>query len=94
MTKVGWYAVDTSTTLESNKSLGNLRQSCHAPWRHHEACKWALHDGNLQGSQEAAPEIAEAVGALNVRARHSACATLASVCRLPGRLQSEPMGIA
>ena len=23
MTKVGWYAVDKSTTLESNKSLGH-----------------------------------------------------------------------
>jgi hypothetical protein len=24
MTKVGWYAVDKSTTLESNKSLGKM----------------------------------------------------------------------
>jgi hypothetical protein len=27
MTKVGWYAIDKSTTLESNKSHGRLQQS-------------------------------------------------------------------
>jgi hypothetical protein len=27
MTKVGLYAIGTSTTLESNKSLGSLRQN-------------------------------------------------------------------
>jgi hypothetical protein len=44
--------------------------------------------------REAALEVAKAVGALNVRARSSACATRASVFRLPGRLQREPMGLS
>src|SRR5262249_14979195 len=42
MTKVGWYAVDTSTTLESNKSLHGLGGRCCA-WvtlRSDGRCRW------------------------------------------------------
>jgi hypothetical protein len=34
-----------------------LRQSCRAPRGHHESCKWALQDRNLQGSHLAEPEV-------------------------------------
>jgi len=44
-------------------SVGHLRQSCHAPWGHHDPCKWEPWGGNLQGSPHRNPLMRSVVEA-------------------------------